>query len=82
MKLSFIIGVLLFIIGILGGFYLGFWIMLVGGIVDIINGIKAPIVEVTVIGVGLLKMIFSGIVGWFTFWFCTIFAVAFISASN
>jgi len=77
-----VIGVLLFMVGIIAGIYVGFWVMLVGGIVDIINAIKMPITTVSDVGWGALKIAFAGFTGGLTFWFCTFIAGVFIAAGD
>jgi len=76
-----IVGILLFIGGICAGIYVGFWLMFVGGIMDIVNTIKAPVTEASQIGWGVLKMMFAGFTGAMTFYFCAFVAGAFIAAA-
>jgi hypothetical protein len=38
--------------------YLALWVMLVGGIVDIIDQIKAPTTDSQVVAIGIVKIIF------------------------
>lgn len=80
--LLFIIGILLIIAGIVAGVYVGFWLMFVGGLMDIINSIKAPVTEASAIGFGVLKMIFAGFIGAITFWVCAFFDGVFIAGSK
>jgi len=65
-----IIGLLIIILGIFLGLYLGVWVMFIGGVVNVINGIKANPVEAMLIGKGLAKMICANIVGWVSFMLC------------
>ena len=46
---------------IIGGIYLCVWHMLVGGIVDIINQVKAPSTDGEKVAIGILKIIFCEI---------------------
>jgi hypothetical protein len=41
-----------------GAVYVGIWLMLIGGIVDIVNQCKAPTTDGTVIGIAVVKIIF------------------------
>lgn len=59
-----IIGFLMIVAGICFGVYVGFWVCFVGGAVDIINEIKAPVTEIGPIAFGLFKMIFAYGIGW------------------
>ena len=77
-----IAGILFFIIGIVCGLYLGFWLLFVGGFVDIINAIKEPIVDVTSVGFGLIKIICSGVVGTLTFWFFALISAVMLSSHH
>jgi hypothetical protein len=42
----------------LGGLYVGIWLMLVGGIVDVIDQVKAPVTDSTAVAIGILKFVF------------------------
>lgn len=61
MKLIF--GILLVVLGIALGIYVGVWLMFVGGIVQIVKSIQAGIPDATVIAWGIVKIIFAGVVG-------------------
>lgn len=71
-----VIGILLIVVGVLGGLYLGVYVMLFGGICQIIDGIN-PLVGKD-IAMGILKVLFCeigaipaylGIVTGVTLWF-------------
>jgi hypothetical protein len=54
---------------IVGGFafslYVGVWLLFIGGIVDVINEVKAAgAVDAMVIALGATKTVFAGVVGW------------------
>jgi len=66
------IGWLIFLLGTLGSIYLGVWVMFIGGIVQMINGIKANPTNATMIAIGLLRFICSGFVGFAVFAICMI----------
>ena len=54
------LGLLMILGGVVLGFYVGFWICFIGGIVDIINAFKASEpVAVSIIGWGILKIFFT-----------------------
>ena len=61
MKVLF--GTLIMIFGVLLGIYIGVWIMFIGGIVQIINAIKATPVEAMPIALGVARMVCASIVG-------------------
>ena len=62
-----IISLCIFIVGILLSIYLGFWVLCVGGIIDMVNAIKTTPASVFGLGIGMLKFCLSGFVGWSTF---------------
>jgi hypothetical protein len=56
-----IYGLLFIIFGIIligGGIYTGLWVMLVGGIVDLIEQIRADRVDSMVVAISIVKIIF------------------------
>lgn len=63
-----LIGFIIGICGVIFGLYFGFWVMFVGGLVDIIDAVKAPVTSVSIIGFGVLKMMFASFVGGIIVW--------------
>ena len=59
-------GVILIIIGIIFGLYVGFYICLCGGIAQLVNGLKADPVSIVAIAIGMLRMIGTVPVGVFS----------------
>lgn len=59
-----LIGLTLFIGGIILGLWLGIWVMFIGGIVQFINGVKANPVDALALACGIARVIFAGFVGW------------------
>ena len=60
-----VLGIIFAILGIAGGIYVGFWLMFVGGISQIINSINP--VNGLGIAIGIAKIIFceiGGIIAW------------------
>jgi hypothetical protein len=65
-----LLGVLFIIAGIVGAVYLGVWVMFIGGIVDIIEQVKAPEVSAWAVAGGIAKIIFcelAAIIAWIGF---------------
>ena len=58
-----LLGVFLILCGVIIGLYIGVWVMFVGGIIDIINQIKAPVLDTMRVTVGIIKIIFASFVG-------------------
>lgn len=52
------------ILAVVGGLYVGVWLMFIGGLIDIIEAIKAPVTEAMPLAIGVVKMFFAGVVGW------------------
>lgn len=63
-----LIGLIIIAVGIVFGIYFGFWVMFIGGAVDIIDAIKAPVTNATAVGGGVLKMVFAGLIGGIIVW--------------
>lgn len=64
-----ILGLLLLICGLLGGVYVGLYLCLIGGIVDIINVINGAIrhqedIEAITVAYSICKVLFSGLAFW------------------
>lgn len=76
---SIIFGVILLVLSILGGLYVGFWVMFVGGIVDIIDAIKAPVTSMSAVGWGLIKILLASFIGGITFWAGAIISSIFLN---
>ena len=72
MKTALLFG--LIAIGFLGGLYAGGWLLFVGGIVQIVEGIKATPVDSYGIAVGAFRILLAAPVGWFIFLFTTFIA--------
>ena len=64
MKLKSILGGFLVIAGIVIGLWLGIWVMFIGGIAQLVTAFKVTPVSTTGIAFGLLRIMFSGFVGW------------------
>jgi len=64
MNFKQVIGVLLIIGGFALGLYVGFWVMLIGGIVQIIDQVKATDTSTWLVTLGVIRIIFAAFVGW------------------
>ena len=58
------IGAGMVVLGVCLGIYIGFWVCFVGGIVDVIQAIRAPSLLVLQVGIGVGKVMFAGFFGW------------------
>lgn len=59
-----LLGLLLIGIGIALGLYVGVWLMFVGGIVQIIEQIRAEHLEAMTVAIGIAKVMFAGLGGY------------------
>jgi hypothetical protein len=62
MKMVF--GILLVVAGIALGLYVGVWLMFIGGIVDVIEQVRAPELSAMGVAIGIGKTVFAGVAGW------------------
>lgn len=58
-----LIGLLLIIAGVALGLYVGVWVCFIGGVVQIVEAVKATPVEAVGIAVGILRIFFAGAAG-------------------
>lgn len=80
MKLLF--GLLLVVGGLMLGVYLGLYVCFIGGIVDIINEVKAPMTDAGNVAWAIAKIVFAGAVGWSSFLVVSSAGALLISASD
>lgn len=73
-----IVGVLLMFIGVILGLYVGGWVMFVGGIVQIIEAIKASPVEAMGVACGALRVVCAAFVGGICFWVSFLLGLGFV----
>lgn len=73
-----VIGVLVILAGIAFGLYAGLWWAFIGGIVDVVEAVKASPVDAAGVAFGIAKVFFAGLIGWATFAFVAFigFAIA------
>jgi hypothetical protein len=77
-----IIGVLLICAGIILGLYVGVWVCLVGGVVQVVNAAKANPTDVTNIALGVIRFFCASLCGGATFWLCALLGSIFIIAGD
>jgi len=58
-----LVGVVLVICGAILGLYVGIWLCFVGGIVDVIQQIRAEYLDATAVACSVAKIVFSGVLG-------------------
>jgi len=62
-----IFGLLLMLLSIALGIYLGVWVMFIGGIAQFIRACQTTPIEAMQIACGLARFFFAGAVGWVSF---------------
>lgn len=67
-----LIGAMLVVFGIILGLYVGIWVCFIGGIVDVIEQVRAPIMSSGAIAWGIAKVMFAGLFGYLSAAFCII----------
>lgn len=60
-------GILLIFLAIVAGLYVGVWLCLIGGIIQVIKGCTVDPIAYSEIAYGLLRFFLAGLCGWLTF---------------
>lgn len=58
------IGLFLIVAGIAVGLYCGLWWAFIGGIIAVIEQIRAPHMEATTLAIGIARIVFAAFIGW------------------
>ncbi len=69
------IGLFLIVVGIIVGLYVGVYLMFIGGVITVIEQIRADVIITSTLAIGIAKIIFAGLAGWLS-------AVIFIIPGN
>ncbi len=77
-----ILGIIFLIGAVLGGLYVGLWLCLVGGIVQIIEGAKATPIASMDIALGVLRFFCTALAGWGTFFIGVFISGAFLNSAS
>lgn len=59
-----VIGLVMIVLGVILGLYVGIWVCFVGGIYQIITAVAAPQLAAWPLAVGIGKVMFAGVAGW------------------
>lgn len=62
--MKMILGLVLMVAGIALDLYAGLWWAFIGGIVDVIQEIRAPDLNAMNVAIGIAKVLFAGLIGW------------------
>lgn len=58
-----IFGFAIIVAGVVLGFYVGAWVLFIGGVIDVIGQMRAPILEPSVLARGIASIVLAGPVG-------------------
>ena len=67
-----VLGILLIIAGVCLGLYLGVWVMLIGGIIQVVHGVTSDPVSAKDIAFGIARFVLAGVTGVITFYVCAV----------
>ena len=59
-----LIGILLIVAGVIFGIWLGVWVCFIGGIIHVIEQVRAPHIDATILALNIAKIVFAGFIGW------------------
>ena len=76
-----ILGNILIVVGIIVGIYLGLWWAFIGGIVSVIEQIRAPHLDATTVALGIVRIIFASSLGTISAFFLVSAGIALTSKS-
>ena len=57
-------GLLLIVVGVLAGLYFGLWWAFIGGIVGLVEAIKATDIMALDVAMSVARIVFAGLIGW------------------
>ena len=57
-------GIAMMVAGVAAGLYFGVWWAFIGGIVNVIEEVRAPNLNAMNVAIGVAKVIFAGAIGW------------------
>lgn len=78
--LKITLGILFVLAAIVGGLYVSIGYCLIGGIVSLIHGCQANPIDAFSIAYGIVRIVFTAVAGWATFFICiTIGGIFFVS---
>lgn len=79
-------GILLIVLGILLGLYVGLWLMFIGGIVALIHECQLhqswQTINGMVIALSIARIVFAGVVGTIAAWVCILPGFGLVTASG
>ena len=73
-----LIGLILLIGGVILGLYVGVWVCLIGGIIQVVTVIRAPELDAVLLAYGIARILCSGLAGTLSFVICSGLGMAFL----
>lgn len=64
MESKTILGIILIGLGVIFGLYMGVWVCFIGGIVQVIEQIRAEELVAMEVGIGIARVMFAAVIGW------------------
>lgn len=65
--MKIVAGIALIVLGAVAALYIGVWLMLAGGVVDVVQSLKADNLPEWELALGVVKILLASPVGWFCF---------------
>ena len=59
-----VIGIIMMVCGVFAGLYVGLWVCFIGGIVDVIEQVRADDIQAMAVAIGVAKVLFAAVAGW------------------
>lgn len=75
-------GLVLIILSVVVGLWLGIWVMFIGGIVQIINTLQVHPIQAIDIAIGIVKILGASIVSFFSFTLIFLIGLGFIQSRH
>ena len=76
-----IIGLILVVCGVALGLYVGVWVCFIGGIMDVIEAIRATDLIAMDVAIGVAKVVFAGLAGWLSAVFLALPGIAMVKTA-
>ena len=76
------LGIIFLVICIPAGLFVSLYLCLVGGIIQLIEGIQTNPVSASSIAWGIVRICFSGVAGFATFLICSLIGIIFLGVSK
>ena len=79
--MKLILGLILILVGIAAGLYIGLWWAFIGGIVVIVEQVRATNLDAMTLALGIARVVFASAIGWLSAMLCIAPGLALVKAS-